>query len=131
MAGCIAMVSARSSATDQLKITGLKDTYPANAPIPFTVTKQVPDLVTFAVAAELWLDGQFQETRWDIFPNVLKVAFRHPIELRDSPLNLNWDVPKLMPAIRPRAGWRYRLRIDVLTPQKEHIFSETFSVKGI
>jgi hypothetical protein len=125
---CLAVALVRSSSADQLKIAGLKDTYPANAPISFTVSKQAPGSVTFAVAAELWIDGEFREASWDIFANAWGVVSRDPIELRDTPLNLKWNVPSVAPEIRPQPGWKYRLRVDVLTPQKEQIFSQPFSI---
>jgi hypothetical protein len=124
-----ALVLASESSAEQLKIIGMKDAYSANAPIPFTLTKQTPDLVTFAVAAEVWDDGRFHEIRWDIFSNALKVAFRRPIEFRKGALELSWDVPRLTPSIRPRPDATYRLRIDVLTPQKEQIYSQPFLIR--
>lgn len=117
-----------SLGAEQLKITGLQEAYAPGAAISFTVVKQIPDSVTFACAAETLVEGEFREFRWDIFKNGLKPPFRDPIQLGQGAADLRWDIPKQMQSIRPRAGWIYRLRIDVLTPKAEQIFSQPFSI---
>jgi hypothetical protein len=116
------------SAADQLKIKGVQESYAADTAIPFTVVKQVPHSVTFACAAETLVDGEFREFRWNIFKNGLKPPFRDPIQLGQGAADLRWDIPKQMQAIRPRAGWTCRLRIDVLTPKPEQIYSQPFAI---
>jgi|GEM_PF-5131919 len=130
VAGAFALLTLVGSlGAEQLKITGLQESYAPGAAISFTVVKQIPDSVTFACAAETLVEGEFREFRWDIFKNGLKPPFRDPIQLGQGAADLRWEIPQQMQAIRPRAGWTCRLRLDVLTPKAEQIFSQPFSIK--
>ena len=114
----------------QLEITGLNPSYPVNAPIPFTIMKRAPGKVAFACAAEIQIDGRWQEVTWDIFSKAVKALsqFRSHSIATDT-LEMKWDVPALTPSLRPEAGRTYRLRIDVLSPKTESFSSSAFSIE--
>lgn len=110
-------------------IDDLHVSYPFGEPIDFVVRKRTPEPVRFACAAEVLHNGKFREFRWDISKNGLKVPFRSYFDLRSPSLKVRWDIPKQMNEIRPRVGWLCRLRIDLVSPTEEHIYSTPFSIK--
>ena len=130
LAAVVILALASRCAAQELQIIGLKGIYGANSPIPFTIVKHVPGPVTFAVSAELLWKGKVYLERWDIFGKSLKMAVRREITLKQKTMELKWDVPHLMSAIRPEVGKTYRLRVDVLTPEKKQIYSEPFSISS-
>jgi hypothetical protein len=114
----------------QLEISGLKSSYAANTPIPFTITKRISAEVAFACAAETQIHGQWHEVRWDIFSKADKALSRSRSHtIRSDASEMIWDVSNLKPHLRPKAGWSYRLRVDVLTPKEESIYSPVFSIE--
>lgn len=118
-----------SSQKTMLGIEGLKESYKVSSVIEFKVVKNIPDPVSFACAAELQVNGEFQERRWDIFQNALKaVSHLRPKEIKSKSLTLKWDIPHQLSAIRPREGDIYRLRIDTLSPKGEPIYSRPFLI---
>jgi hypothetical protein len=58
----------------QLKIRDLKASYTVNAAIPFTIIKHARGEVVFACAAEMQMDGRWQEVRSDIISKALEPA---------------------------------------------------------
>src|SRR5256885_956718 len=120
-----------SCMADQLKIAALESSYAANAPISFTVVKEIPGAVTFCVASEILYEGRWRDDRWDIFSHAYNLVVRRDRRLDGPSVDLRWDIPHLLAGIRPEAGRTYRLRVDVLTPKKEQIFSPPFAIRTI
>lgn len=113
----------------QIEIRGLKPSYRVNAPIPFTVVKHMQGEVAIACAAEMYIDGHWQETRWDIFsPADKELSWSRSHSIRAEASEMVWDVPHIKPNLRPKVGRSYRLRIDVLRPKGESIVSAAFSI---
>jgi hypothetical protein len=117
-----------SCGAGHLGVTGLRASYRFGARIPFTIHKSASGAVTFCCAAEKLIDGRFEERRWDIFQSALKVAFRRPGKITSESLNLRWDIPKQPQPIWPEPSSVYRLRIDVVSPKQEHIYSAQFAI---
>ena len=112
-----------------LTIGKLKESYAVNEPILFQVNKNAAGPVLFACAAEVLVDGAFHEIRWDISKNALKLAFRRPTRMDSETMEVKWDIPHQMRSIRPEAGNTYRLRIDILSPRQEQIYSTSFFIR--
>jgi hypothetical protein len=110
-------------------IENLKDHYRINEPISFTLKKTTKQPIDFACAAEKMVDGKVILTNWDISRNVYKLVVREPRTMRTDSLDLKWDAPNLMKGLRPEAGRLYRLRIDIMSPTEEHIYSTPFSIE--
>lgn len=121
-------VAQQSKSAPLVSIKDLQASYGSDRPIHFEVKKNVAEPVSFVCAAETLVDGEFRESRWDISQNALKLAVRKPKQIQKETVDVIWDIPHQMKAIRPEAGRVYRLRIDTFSPREEHIYSSPFSI---
>jgi hypothetical protein len=110
-----------------LDIRELKRSYAGDAPIPFTIIKHVPGEVAFACAAEMQIDGRWQQVTGDIFSQAPGQLRSHTITTDEW--ETKWDVSALTLAARPQRGGTYRFRLDVRGAKAEPFFSAPFVIE--